>query len=213
MQDGQLLPFAGWGLAGLPVVGTFLQAAFALAGVEARTLPVVGGVVDAFISLQVFKQAAIQFKASTAVVLVLFVLIAAAWVGQGFTMELLRNRDATFACAGLVSVLFLVLFFGVYSSLFGSGIGVAQLALFFAVPFVASAGALGGAWLRDWEVDLDAVHCEVGLWHGESDANVPIESVRRLAERLPAAELHVLEDADHLATLRRSIPEVLASDG
>ncbi|WP_440989664.1 hypothetical protein [Haloarchaeobius baliensis] len=156
MQDGQLLPFAGWGLAGLPVVGTFLQASFALAGVEARTLPVVGGVVDAFISLQVFREAAIQFKASTAVVLVLFVLIAAAWVGQGLAMGLLRNRDVTFACAGLVSVLFLVLFFGVYSSLFGSGVGVAQLGLFFAVPFVASAGALGGAWLRDWEVDLES---------------------------------------------------------
>ena len=160
MQDGQLLPFAGWGLAGLPVVGTFLQAAFALAGVEARTLPVVGGVVDAFISLQVFREAAIQFKASTAVVLVLFVLIAAAWVGQGVAMGLLRNRDVTFACAGLVSVLFLVLFFGVYSSLFGSGIGVAQLALFFAVPFVASVGALGGAWLRDWEIDLESAAAE-----------------------------------------------------
>ncbi|MFD1645826.1 hypothetical protein [Haloarchaeobius litoreus] len=160
MQDGQLSPFAGWGLAGLPVVGTFLQAAFALAGVEARTLPVVGGVVDAFISLQVFREAAIQFKASTAVVLVLFVLIAAAWVGQGVAMGLLRNRDVTFACAGLVSVLFLVLFFGVYSSLFGSGIGVVQLGLFFAVPFVASAGALGGAWLRDWEVDLESAAAE-----------------------------------------------------
>ncbi|WP_256301408.1 hypothetical protein [Haloarchaeobius salinus] len=160
MQDGQLLPFAGWGLAGLPVVGTFLQAAFALADVEARTLPVVGGVVDAFISLQVFREAAIQFKASTAVVLVLFVLIAAAWVGQGLAMGLLRNRDVTFACAGLVSVLFLALFFGVYSSLFASGIGVAQLGLFFAVPFVASAGALGGAWLRDWSVDLESAAAE-----------------------------------------------------
>lgn len=156
MEDGQLWSFAGWGLAGLPVVGTFLQAVFALAGVEARMLPVVGGVVDAFISLQVFREAAIQFKASTAVVLVLFVLIAAAWVGQGVAMGLLRNRDVTFACAGLVSVLFLVLFFGVYSSLFGSGIGVGQLAFFFAVPLVASAGALGGAWLRDWDVELES---------------------------------------------------------
>lgn len=65
----------------------------------------------------------------------------------------------------------------------------------------------------DWEIDLGTIGCEVGLWHGESDANVPIESVRRLADRLPTAELHVLEDADHLETLRRSIPEVLASEG
>lgn len=156
MEQDELVPFVGWGVAGVPVVGTFFQAVFALAGVEARSLPVIGGVVNAFISMAVFREAAVLFKESTAMVLVLFVLIALAWVGQGIAMGVYRHRDATFACAGLVSVLFLALFFGVYSPLFAADVGVVGLVVFAGTPFVASVGALGGAWLRDWDVELQA---------------------------------------------------------
>jgi hypothetical protein len=137
-------------------VGTFLQAVFALAGVQGRSVPVVGGVVEAIISMRVFREAAILFKESTAIVLVLFVLIALAWVGQGVAMGRLRNRDVTFACGGLVSVLFLALFFGVYAPLFSADVGAVGLGVFVATPFVASVGALGGAWVRDWDEDLAA---------------------------------------------------------
>jgi hypothetical protein len=156
MKGETVLPFVGWGVAGVPVVGTFLQAVFALAGVQGRSVPVVGGVVEAIISMRVFREAAILFKESTVIVLVLFVLIAVAWVGQGVAMGRLRNRDVTFACAGLVSVLFLALFFGVYAPLFSADVGVVGLGMFVATPFVASVGALGGAWVRDWDVDLEA---------------------------------------------------------
>lgn len=61
----------------------------------------------------------------------------------------------------------------------------------------------------DWGIDFGEIDAEVGLWHGENDTNVPIAGVRRLEGKLPTAELHVLDDADHLQTLLRSIPDVL----
>lgn len=64
---------------------------------------------------------------------------------------------------------------------------------------------------RDWGIDFSGIDAEVRFWHGENDTNVPIDGVRRLARELPTAELHVLDDADHLQTLLRSIPDVLAA--
>ena len=64
---------------------------------------------------------------------------------------------------------------------------------------------------RDWGIDFSGIDAEVRFWHGENDTNVPIDGVRRLARKLPTAELHVLDDADHLQTLLRSIPDVLAT--
>jgi len=62
----------------------------------------------------------------------------------------------------------------------------------------------------DWGVGFKAIDAEVDFWHGERDANVPIAGVRRFASELPAARLRVLDDADHLRTLLRSVPEILA---
>lgn len=61
----------------------------------------------------------------------------------------------------------------------------------------------------DWGIDLAAVDAEVRLWHGENDTNVPIGDVRRFETQLPTAELRVLDGADHLRTLLRSVPRVL----
>ncbi|MFC4448098.1 alpha/beta fold hydrolase [Halorussus aquaticus] len=62
----------------------------------------------------------------------------------------------------------------------------------------------------DWGIRFDDIEAEVRLWHGENDANVPIDGVRRLEERIPTAELRAFEDADHLGTLLRTVPDVLA---
>jgi len=201
MKGETLLPFVGWGVAGIPVVGTFLQAVFALAGVQGRSVPVVGGVVEAIISMRVFREAAILFKESTAIVLVLFVLIALAWVGQGVAMGRLRNRDATFACAGLVSVLFLALFFGVYAPLFSADVGAVGLGVFVATPFVASVGALGGAWVRDWDVDLEAETASTVTRAAES-----LESKRAAFEDAVARRL----DDEVLGTLEAYAPGAVA---
>jgi pimeloyl-ACP methyl ester carboxylesterase len=60
-----------------------------------------------------------------------------------------------------------------------------------------------------WPFALDAVDSTVFLWHGDADANVPLAGARRLASRLPSADLRVLDDADHLGTLLRGVPPAL----
>jgi pimeloyl-ACP methyl ester carboxylesterase len=62
---------------------------------------------------------------------------------------------------------------------------------------------------RAWDVDPASVSAPVRLWHGGEDENVAVAGARRLAERLPAGRLAVLDDADHLTTLLRSRDAVL----
>ncbi|MFB6195343.1 MAG: hypothetical protein ABEI80_04165 [Haloplanus sp.] len=71
-------------------------------------------------------------------------------------MYVSRHRDASFASAGLASLLYFFLFWGVYSPLLGRGLPALQLAFFFSVPLVASSLVLGSAKLRDWETDMIA---------------------------------------------------------
>jgi pimeloyl-ACP methyl ester carboxylesterase len=61
----------------------------------------------------------------------------------------------------------------------------------------------------DWNVDFEAIDATVRFWHGGDDANVPIAAVRRFEATLPNAQLAVLDGADHLQTLLRSVPELL----
>lgn len=220
MKQGDWLSFGGWGLAGVPVFATFLQALFALGGIEARTVPLVGGVVQTLISMPLFKAAAVQFKSSTGVVLVLFVLIALAWLGQGIAMGPLRNRDATFACAGLVSVLFLALFFGVYAPLLSADVGTVGLVAFVATPFVAAASALGAAWTRDWDVDLeaetatelsraeDALAAKRDAFEAAFDDRLGEDALETLSEFAPRA----VEDARTAAEDERAVYEELSAE-
>lgn len=62
---------------------------------------------------------------------------------------------------------------------------------------------------REWDFSPTDVERPVRLWHGERDGNVPVESARRLAERLPNAEIRVFDGADHLTALLRSRSQVL----
>jgi len=57
-----------------------------------------------------------------------------------------------------------------------------------------------GLFGRAWDIPLDAVECPVRLTHGERDGNAPLAAARRLADRLPDAEVTVT-DTDHLRTL------------
>ncbi len=60
----------------------------------------------------------------------------------------------------------------------------------------------------EWGFDPAEAEPNVTLYHGERDDNVPIESARRFAGAI-GAELAVLDDADHLGTLVRAVPEAL----
>jgi pimeloyl-ACP methyl ester carboxylesterase len=62
---------------------------------------------------------------------------------------------------------------------------------------------------RPWPFALDAVDSLVVCWHGDADANVPVAGIRRLAARLPTADLHIVDGADHLGTLLQCAPNAL----
>lgn len=64
-----------------------------------------------------------------------------------------------------------------------------------------------------WTLDLDAVDVPVELYHGTADDNAPIAGARALADRLPDAEFHELEGADHLGTLIQSRRRILTRLG
>ncbi|WP_396612146.1 alpha/beta fold hydrolase [Haloferax sp. S1W] len=66
---------------------------------------------------------------------------------------------------------------------------------------------------REWEIPFDDIEADVCFWHGTQDTNVPLTGVRRLSEQLPTARISVIDDADHLRTLLRSIPQVVANHG
>jgi pimeloyl-ACP methyl ester carboxylesterase len=66
---------------------------------------------------------------------------------------------------------------------------------------------------RAWDLPLDAVDAPVHLRHGDRDANAPVEGARRLRDRLPTADLTLVEGADHLSTLLRCRESVLARHG
>lgn len=61
----------------------------------------------------------------------------------------------------------------------------------------------------NWNVDFEDIDTEIRLWHGEDDTNVPIEDVQRFASTALPVQLQVLEDADHIQALLRSVPDIL----
>ncbi|WP_436928659.1 alpha/beta fold hydrolase [Halosimplex halobium] len=66
------------------------------------------------------------------------------------------------------------------------------------------------AWVAEgWGVSPADVSVPVRLWHGDADANVPLADAERLRDRLPDADLTVL-DGDHLTTLLAARSRVFA---
>jgi len=62
---------------------------------------------------------------------------------------------------------------------------------------------------RAWGVPYAEITVPVRFRHGSADTNVPIDGVHRLADRLPTGRVDVLDGADHLDTLVRSVPELV----
>jgi pimeloyl-ACP methyl ester carboxylesterase len=61
----------------------------------------------------------------------------------------------------------------------------------------------------EWDFGMADVHCSLTWWHGEHDANAPIESVRRLLADMGDVDLQVWTDAGHLEPYHRH-DEILA---
>ncbi len=64
-----------------------------------------------------------------------------------------------------------------------------------------------------WGVEFDEIRVPVVFRHGTADSNVPIEGVRRLADRIPDASLDVVEGADHLQSLLRTRADAVGAIG
>lgn len=142
-----------WGVAGVPILIGVVQSVLALLRTTAADIGL-GLFSRPIRSVELFNAAALVFWDSPALVLVLFVLIAGAWAAQGIMMYISRRRDASFASAGLASLLYFTLFWGVYAPLLNRGLPSLQLTMFFSIPLVASGLVLGSARIRDWETDL-----------------------------------------------------------
>lgn len=138
-----------WAVAGAPLLVTFAQTVLALLDWTSQDLGV-NGLLAPLFDVDVVFEAAVVFKQQPGVVVALFLLIAAAWLVQGAAMQVTRNRDVAVAAAGFASVTYLALFFGVYSDLFGRGIGPVQLGAFFVVPVAASLLLVFAAFDHDW---------------------------------------------------------------
>jgi pimeloyl-ACP methyl ester carboxylesterase len=56
---------------------------------------------------------------------------------------------------------------------------------------------------RDWDLALETVQTKVVWWHGQHDANAPLQAVERVTRRLPDVDLRLWEDAGHLEPYHR----------
>lgn len=168
-SDDRRLALTLWAAAGLPLSVAFVQAILALVDANSATLGLTT-ITGPLFEIEVLYQAAIVFKSSPALVLGLFVLVLAAWVAQGVTLRMRPHRDACFAAAGVASVLFFILSFGVYSPLFASGVPTGQLLVFFSVPVLTSALVVGSAVTNDWAGEvLEEASADVGRLKTELD--------------------------------------------
>lgn len=54
---------------------------------------------------------------------------------------------------------------------------------------------------KNWHIDFDAVQCETEIWHGKENRHIPFKMANQLAQRLPKAKLHIIENQGHFMAL------------
>lgn len=62
---------------------------------------------------------------------------------------------------------------------------------------------------RDWGFNLDAIPIEVGLWHGEQDANAPVDGARYLARSIPMCKARFYANEGHFSLIANRRDEVM----
>lgn len=155
VQNDSRIAFACWFGAGIPILASFVQAVFALVGIDALDIPVVGTLKETLDTVEVLDVAGVVFRGSDTAVLVLFVLVALSWLAIGGTMFLLGHRQGTYAASGLVT-LFLVLFLLVYSPLFFADVPLPQVLGFVSIPLVVVGVVWVGVSAYPWSETVDA---------------------------------------------------------
>ncbi|CAI6310411.1 unnamed protein product [Periconia digitata] len=64
--------------------------------------------------------------------------------------------------------------------------------------------------LAPWGFNMTDVHGKVRIWNGTADVNVPVQSARWMAQRLPDATLKVYEGESHFTVPLKHDEEILA---
>jgi pimeloyl-ACP methyl ester carboxylesterase len=65
------------------------------------------------------------------------------------------------------------------------------------------------AFVRPWGFDLSSIRAPVSIWHGREDRFVPIAHGEWLAENVPRARSHLLEEEGHISLPRRRYVDML----
>lgn len=139
-----------WLIAGIPILVTFVQALFALFGIDALGIPVVGDIKATLDTIEVLDVAGEIFRENDVTVFALFILIAGSWLAVGIGMFGIESRQFSTAAAGLATTFFL-LFVLVYARLFSANVPTVQLVGFVLVPLIAVSGIWGSVKTYDWE--------------------------------------------------------------
>ncbi|MFW5958421.1 MAG: hypothetical protein ACOCQ3_00305 [Natronomonas sp.] len=124
-----------WGFAGIPILGTALQAVFAYSPRRAGERALLGPISDALRQLEILDRAALAFEADPAIISGAFVLAAVGWFIVGVSMW--RNsRRSSIVAAGVVTT-FVLPFVGAYAPLLSAPVSEAHVAGFFAIAGAA----------------------------------------------------------------------------
>ena len=65
------------------------------------------------------------------------------------------------------------------------------------------------AFVHPWAFDLGSIRVPVSVWHGRQDRFVPISHGEWLAQHVPGASPHLLENEGHISLSRHRYGEVL----
>lgn len=57
---------------------------------------------------------------------------------------------------------------------------------------------------RDWRIDWDRITTPLDIWHGTHDRNLPLSMVRLIAERIPTAQTHWVEEGHYSLPINRT---------
>lgn len=80
--------------------------------------------------------------------------------------------------------------------------------------FVEGSGGAAKDWAiamgANWGFALGNIHVEnIVIWHGDADVKTPIADIRRMADRLPSADVRVLADEGHNSAFVNHRDEIL----
>lgn len=140
-----------WAIGGIPIILTFIQGIFAAWGTPAVDVPIIGFIASALRSYEFLDQVAIIFFNSSTLILFLFFVITAAWIGQGYALRTDQDRSIVYGTASISSVFYFLLFWGVYwplSPIVANETATLPSLIFFAIPVFSSGSVLASARLQ-----------------------------------------------------------------